>query len=127
MRRTVLLYAATAITMVLVALDALSVYFLLLNPEGYWAHEPLHGAKALHKLLPAFAAPLAAEAAALHLLRRGSSAPAIPLLALAAALHYYTGLHTCADCQMSPGEAAEAALAALAAILALLHTMSRSH
>ncbi|BES82187.1 hypothetical protein [Pyrodictium abyssi] len=125
MKRTLLLRAAAAIAMVLVALDALSVYFLLLNPEGYWDHEKLDGAKAIRRLLPVFASPLAAEAAALHLLRRGRAAPVTPLLALASVLHYYSGLHICADCQMSPGEAAEATLAALAVILALAYAVSR--
>ncbi|ALL01889.1 hypothetical protein Pyrde_1846 [Pyrodictium delaneyi] len=122
MWRTALLYAATTITMILVALDALSVFFLLLNPEGYWDGAKLDGKEALHKLLPVFAAPLAAETAALHLLRRSGTALAAPLLTLAAALHYYAGLHICADCQMSPGETVEAVLAAL---LVSAHMVSR--
>ena len=124
MRRTVLLYAATAITMVLVALDALSVYFLLLNPEGYWDHEKLNGAKALHKLLPAFAAPPRSG---------GSCTPPAPPRQIspryttAGSGGWSTLLLRAPHMRRLPDVARRGSRGSPAAILALLHTMSRSH
>jgi hypothetical protein len=112
--------AALAIVVLLALWDLFAVFFVLMNPEGYWDHKRIEGSEAVEKLLPVYGSALLVELAALAAIHRRSLLPSIGLLLASAITHLYTGLHTCADCSLAPGEAATAALAIVALILLIL-------
>jgi hypothetical protein len=119
-----LLTAGLIIITLLVFLDFLSVSFVLVNPEGYWDREKINGIEAVKRLLPVFGSAFLTELAALiSIMRRGLLLGAC-LLAIAIPIHIYAGLHICADCAFSPGEAAEIILATISIALLLLRRPS---
>ena len=114
------------VVLILAVWDFLSACLVVISGEGWWNQRKLSGWEAIHTLAPLFATQAVLEAAAFYTLyRRGAPWLASLLLAIAALVHVYAGLHVCADCRMSPGEAGEAILAGLAAMFALIPSVSR--
>ena len=112
--------AAAVLALLVVLFDAASVFFLFLNPEGYWDHAKINGWEALGRLGPLYVAELASSLALLVAAGRGSAAGAWGAGAARALLGAYTGLHICASCTFSPGEAGAIVLAVAAAGCAAL-------
>lgn len=109
-RRAVLLLVSA-----LFLIDAVSVFFLLVNPEAWVAGRKVEGAEALRVYLPLWGAALVLEAAALRLASRARCFFASVLLLPAAGLHFQSWM-------LAGGPAGlwEAVAASAAALLGLL-------